>query len=158
MVFGMKRRRVWPTSGTRKMASSVAQQKWATSGCYDGSFFFSSRRRHTRLQGDWSSDVCSSDLLRWRHVNVIGARQVVVIGRPQEAVTVRQDFQHAFGKNMAFFFALRLENLEDEVLLAQSAGTGQIQRSGDLGQLGNIFFFEFSYGHIHLRRFSKGGN
>src|SRR5256885_15796736 len=31
----------------------------------DGSmvvFFFSSRRRHTRLQGDWSSDVCSSDL------------------------------------------------------------------------------------------------
>src|SRR5256885_13283645 len=27
-------------------------------------FFFSSRRRHTRLQGDWSSDVCSSDLCR----------------------------------------------------------------------------------------------
>src|SRR5574337_48017 len=25
-------------------------------------FFFSSRRRHTRLSGDWSSDVCSSDL------------------------------------------------------------------------------------------------
>src|SRR5256885_8688619 len=37
--------------------------------CYDEThrydyecFFFSSRRRHTRLQGDWSSDVCSSDL------------------------------------------------------------------------------------------------
>src|SRR5256885_10839619 len=27
-------------------------------------FFFSSRRRHTRLQGDWSSDVCSSDLVK----------------------------------------------------------------------------------------------
>src|SRR5256885_3798300 len=27
-------------------------------------FFFSSRRRHTRLQGDWSSDVCSSDLIK----------------------------------------------------------------------------------------------
>src|SRR5580698_1656071 len=26
------------------------------------SFFFSSRRRHTRLTCDWSSDVCSSDL------------------------------------------------------------------------------------------------
>src|SRR5437879_10507843 len=25
-------------------------------------FFFSSRRRHTRYIGDWSSDVCSSDL------------------------------------------------------------------------------------------------
>src|SRR5207249_8747027 len=27
-------------------------------------FFFSSRRRHTRSKRDWSSDVCSSDLLR----------------------------------------------------------------------------------------------
>src|SRR5256886_5850644 len=29
-------------------------------------FFFSSRRRHTRFDCDWSSDVCSSDLLRRR--------------------------------------------------------------------------------------------
>src|SRR5207253_6697313 len=29
-------------------------------------FFFSSRRRHTRWPRDWSSDVCSSDLLRER--------------------------------------------------------------------------------------------
>src|SRR5690242_20759352 len=28
-----------------------------------GAFFFSSRRRHTRLTCDWSSDVCSSDLV-----------------------------------------------------------------------------------------------
>src|SRR6266498_589756 len=27
-------------------------------------FFFSSRRRHTRCGRDWSSDVCSSDLVR----------------------------------------------------------------------------------------------
>src|SRR6266513_1608867 len=27
------------------------------------SFFFSSRRRHTRSKRDWSSDVCSSDLI-----------------------------------------------------------------------------------------------
>src|SRR5205814_4181303 len=27
-------------------------------------FFFSSRRRHTRCLSDWSSDVCSSDLVR----------------------------------------------------------------------------------------------
>src|SRR5690606_40558021 len=35
------------------------------------SFFFSSRRRHTRFSRDWSSDVCSSDLLemRVRHRN-----------------------------------------------------------------------------------------
>src|SRR5262249_59896908 len=29
-------------------------------------FFFSSRRRHTRLVSDWSSDVCSSDLVGQR--------------------------------------------------------------------------------------------
>src|SRR5439155_16400186 len=33
-------------------------------------FFFSSRRRHTRWPRDWSSDVCSSDLVQtfraWR--------------------------------------------------------------------------------------------
>src|SRR5690606_40071823 len=28
-----------------------------------GLFFFSSRRRHTRFSRDWSSDVCSSDLI-----------------------------------------------------------------------------------------------
>src|SRR5256886_11601551 len=33
-------------------------------GYFAGSlFFFSSRRRHTRFDCDWSSDVCSSDLL-----------------------------------------------------------------------------------------------
>src|SRR5256885_8817739 len=35
-------------------------------------FFFSSRRRHTRLQGDWSSDVCSSDLQRVRQARAPG--------------------------------------------------------------------------------------
>src|SRR2546422_7142214 len=33
-----------------------------------GSFFFSSRRRHTRCSRDWSSDVCSSDLLFAAHL------------------------------------------------------------------------------------------
>src|SRR6266446_5915553 len=39
------------------------------------SFFFSSRRRHTRLQGDWSSDVCSSDL-----VDGLGERDALYSG------------------------------------------------------------------------------
>src|SRR5215475_207403 len=40
-------------------------------------FFFSSRRRHTRFSRDWSSDVCSSDLL-------------VVLG-PEHAATIAGD-------------------------------------------------------------------
>src|SRR5205807_3093350 len=42
-----------------------------------GLFFFSSRRRHTRLQGDWSSDVCSSDLcfmlVQWARMDSVMA-------------------------------------------------------------------------------------
>src|SRR6516164_3600097 len=38
---------------------------------YEFFFFFSSRRRHTRWNCDWSSDVCSSDLVaETLHVNV----------------------------------------------------------------------------------------
>src|SRR2546426_5452257 len=48
------------------MGQSDARFVDAFRSCYDTRcfifFFFSSRRRHTRLQGDWSSDVCSSDL------------------------------------------------------------------------------------------------
>src|SRR5256885_2639372 len=40
-------------------------------------FFFSSRRRHTRLQGDWSSDVCSSDLMN----PTVDEARVLVFGR-----------------------------------------------------------------------------
>src|SRR5690348_10173854 len=35
---------------------------WASMACTLMFFFFSSRRRHTRWTGDWSSDVCYSDL------------------------------------------------------------------------------------------------
>src|SRR5713226_5069144 len=46
-------------------------------------FFFSSRRRHTRWTGDWSSDVCSSDL----HLNVVGSN---FLNKAEiDAVTVR---------------------------------------------------------------------
>src|SRR5256886_13061114 len=48
-------------------------------GLYRGRFFFSSRRRHTRFDCDWSSDVCSSDLspafrlgCLWQNLNRVG--------------------------------------------------------------------------------------
>src|SRR5258706_3792381 len=37
-------------------------RRWQRKGRWRSFFFFSSRRRHTRLVSDWSSDVCSSDL------------------------------------------------------------------------------------------------
>src|SRR5205807_7442565 len=41
------------------------------------------RRRHTRLQGDWSSDVCSSDL------PLIGAKKRTLTDRKFEATPQR---------------------------------------------------------------------
>src|SRR5579871_4537709 len=50
-------------------------------------FFFSSRRRHTRSLRDWSSDVCSSDLLRGaRDLRLPGAHHCYCcgVGRSEE--------------------------------------------------------------------------
>src|SRR5690554_5744974 len=41
---------------------SDGRENWKAAGAV-GLFFFSSRGRHTRCGRDWSSDVCSSDLL-----------------------------------------------------------------------------------------------
>src|SRR5207253_5464653 len=46
-----------------------------------GFFFFSSRRRHTRWPRDWSSDVCSSDLLD-PHGLELGLVLAVHVGLP----------------------------------------------------------------------------
>src|SRR5256885_2745794 len=55
-MFSMREARGWPCRIYRR---------WLAHEVRIGVlFFFSSRRRHTRLQGDWSSDVCSSDLDR----------------------------------------------------------------------------------------------
>src|SRR5260370_30135728 len=44
-------------------------------------FFFSSRRRHTRFKCDWSSDVCSSDLLDVRPGSPLLAIVIYVMHR-----------------------------------------------------------------------------
>src|SRR4051812_50142256 len=49
-------------------------------------FFFSSRRRHTRLTCDWSSDVCSSDLTMGQQTPAASSRgrgdREAAAGRP----------------------------------------------------------------------------
>src|SRR3989454_5173235 len=62
-------------------------------------FFFSSRRRHTRLQGDWSSDVCSSDLFGYlgactqrlelvTGIVILPQRQTALVAKQAAAVDV----------------------------------------------------------------------
>src|SRR5690348_17549029 len=73
------------------------------------SFFFSSRRRHTRWTGDWSSDVCSSDLDA-RDVardHEVGAEPpprldlaLLIAGREIDARGLRQDL-HVLARHQA---------------------------------------------------------
>src|SRR5205814_4068180 len=44
------------------------------------SFFFSSRRRHTRCLSDWSSDVCSSDLLAGQRGLILTQHHAIPLG------------------------------------------------------------------------------
>src|SRR5207248_5093628 len=73
-------------------------------------FFFSSRRRHTRSYGDWSSDVCSSDLIGStgdRAEALPGADFVVVAVERDRFASWRKDWEipiahgivHSYGEN-----------------------------------------------------------
>src|SRR2546430_11252893 len=69
-------------------------------------FFFSSRRRHTRFDCDWSSDVCSSDLLvhgafadgsSWRKVISVlekNGRTVTALQIPLKSLTDDRSEEH----------------------------------------------------------------
>src|SRR5205085_5750540 len=71
-------------------------------------FFFSSRRRHTRFDCDWSSDVCSSDLVRlriWRPAT----RTVTEEGAPQARDLLASRVAHVKAANTsragAYYYA-----------------------------------------------------
>src|SRR5207248_2333737 len=73
-------------------------------------FFFSSRRRHTRSYGDWSSDVCSSDL-KARMLGMTSTTYVNASGLPaEEQITTARDqailgraIQHRFPVYYQYF-------------------------------------------------------
>src|SRR5699024_12606967 len=64
--------------------------------------FFSSRRRHTRSKRDWSSDVCSSDLLNLRatrffHHPQQGSSARVMMWRGEELVSALSQIEVGCG-------------------------------------------------------------
>src|SRR6266446_9940213 len=60
-------------------------------------FVFSSRRRHTRLQADWSSDVCSSDLGREERMELRAELQVQLVKPGQRLVDDSDISLHSHG-------------------------------------------------------------
>ena len=95
--------------------------------------------------------------LRRRDVDVVGARQVVVVGRAQEAEAVGQHFEHAFREDEAALLGLRLQDLEDQLLLAHAgrAGDGQVLR--DLRELLDAHVLQIGDVQALLRRRRRGG-
>src|SRR6266568_5294960 len=65
-------------------------------------FFFSSRRRHTRWNCDWSSDVCSSDLyVKFANENVL----VIVIIEQKQAIENIEEIASVPGVDVLFIGA-----------------------------------------------------
>src|SRR5688572_14119644 len=55
-------------------------------------FFFSSRRRHTRFDCDWSSDVCSSDLQMAMRIALYETQKMIDSGLSQEDFNNTRDY------------------------------------------------------------------
>ena len=96
--------------------------------------------RRADLAGDGvaGAQVEAADLRR-RDVDVVRARQVVVLGRAQEAEAVRQALSTPSAKIRPALLGLRLQDLEDQLLLAHAGGALDAEVLGDLGELARCF-------------------
>src|SRR5258705_2409055 len=70
-------------------------------------------------------------------MNGVRARQIVVVGRTEEPVALRQDLEDPFREDQPVLFGLALEDLEDQLLLSQAARALDTERVGQLHQLRN---------------------
>src|SRR3712207_8045942 len=85
-------------------------------------FFFSSRRRHTRYWRDWSSDVCSSDLVKHRGLDLDS--------RPEIYVPVNQPlFANRPTPPLSLYVAMRTKG-DPEALAAAARRRSEERRVG----------------------------
>src|SRR5256885_4024903 len=99
-------------------------------------FFFSSRRRHTRLQGDWSSDVCSSDLIQ-RYEEIAGRVAERLQSCDKVIIAMIRGYCLGAGVNIALCCDLRIA-AEDAKLGIPAAKLGLGYRAASLKNLVDI--------------------
>ena len=80
--------------------------------------------------------------LRRRDVDVIRARQIVIFGGAQKTEAVRQTFENTFGEYESALFRLRLQNLENEILLAHRRGAHDPELFCNHTEAGDIHLLE----------------
>src|SRR5439155_14381492 len=79
------------------------------------SFFFSSRRRHTRWPRDWSSDVCSSDL---------SGIEISILGIAPRREELREQLSRFVRENPAGHGGVMVELLLGKEIDDAAAGAG----------------------------------
>src|SRR5690606_16169596 len=81
--------------------------------------------------------------LRRRNIDIVRTRKIVGVGATQEAETVRQDFQHTRGDDLDLFVGQRLQDREQQVLLAQVAGVLDLEAFGEGDQIFRRLLVQF---------------
>src|SRR5262249_24943439 len=81
------------------------------------------------------------DLAR-RDIDVVGTREVIVVGRTQKSEAVRQDLEHPFAIDRAVLLGLRLQNGEDQLLLTHRRGTVDAEIARELRELVDLLVLE----------------
>src|SRR6266481_10181377 len=90
-------------------------------------FFFSSRRRHTRWNCDWSSDVCSSDL----GGGPIGLEMAQAHARLGARVTVLEAAGILAKDDPELAVLLRDRLLDEGIAIREQAAIARIERAAD---------------------------
>src|ERR1022692_1471163 len=120
-------------------------------GCDVIVFFFPSRRRHTRLQDDWSSDVCSSDLLEFTAAEkaAVGYDEMPAVYFSVEInyATVHKEREQG-----------RVVQVEARVVLGSAKQVKAVLAECDTAQSINVSYVERSHGtqrHFNARKARK---
>src|SRR5437762_8136327 len=90
-------------------------------------FFFSSRRRHTRYIGDWSSDVCSSDLYSFLR-GVASPEEIVAAAVEQNMPAVALTDTNGLYAAVSFYQAAKKAGVKPIVGVALDVGWSQDRR------------------------------
>src|SRR3989338_6505787 len=140
------------------------------------SFFFSSRRRHTRWNCDWSSDVCSSDLLHFvkmvgnvgqksgRHIHLLIAVNGPYHAERQKKFFFGSGYRHV--KQSSFFFVPFLVPVAESAVRKQSFFQSDNENIFEFQTLGGVnrhqpdtvFFFPLPAGRLVHRVLSAHQN
>src|SRR5699024_429241 len=110
-------------------------------------FFFSSRRRHTRSKRDWSSDVCSSDLVidlegNEYPIQVTSTNENETNGNQSLSATIlATKVNKSFIADIAEMWRIvDHDNVEHKIIYAKRKGIGAYKREYDYVQSDDTYF------------------